>query len=224
MSRPHRRWVPWAIYHLTMRGNNRQSIFLDGSDYQQYLLELRQCRDVQPFRLLAFALMPNHVHLVMEAVGDSPLSDVMHRVATGYTRYFNSRHGRVGHLYQGRFYSNFVGEESYLLEVTRYVHLNPARACLAPEPRAYLWSSYRYYVGFDADPLNLVEPGRILSLFGSTPAEAQWHYRAFVEVRAQEEGALRLWLQELHRRQLIPPARWLRPVPGALCYPQIRRD
>jgi len=214
MPRPHRHWVPEALYHLTMRGNNRQAIFLDASDYQQYLLELRRCREVQPYRLLAFALMPNHVHLVMEVIGESSLSDVMHRAATSYTRYFNSRHGRVGHLYQGRFYSNLVGRESYLLEVTRYVHLNPLRAHLVTELAEYPWSSYQYYLGLGPDPLHLVEPGRILSLFGQPPEAVRRRYRDFVEVRVQQERTLRLWVRDLHRRRLIPPARWLRKVPG----------
>ena len=217
MPRPYRQWVPEGIYHLTMRGNNRQAIFLGPHDYQQYVLELRRCRDVQPYRLLAFALMPNHVHLVMEVVGDSSLSDVMHRVATGYTRYFNSRHGRVGHLYQGRFYSNFVAQESYLLEVTRYVHLNPTRAHLAPTPADYPWSSYRYYVGLEPDSLRLVEPDRLLSLFGPTREAMTQRYREFVEARLQQERTLRLWVRELHRRRLIPPVRWLRKVPGSFC-------
>ena len=101
MPRPHRDWAPEGIYHLTVRGNNRQAIFLDDLDYQQYLLALCQCREQLPFHLLAYALMPNHVHLVFQVEENVSLSDVMQRVGKGYTQYFNGRHGRIGHLYQG---------------------------------------------------------------------------------------------------------------------------
>jgi len=207
-----------------MRGNNRQAIFLNEVDAQRYLVELRQCRDALPYRLLAFALMPNHVHLVMEVVDEGSLSDVMHRLATGYTRYFNARYGRVGQLYQGRFYSNHVDRESYLLEVTRYVHLNPFRAHLVEEPADYRWSSYRFYLGIEPDPLELVEPDRILSLFGDMPEAMRRGYRRFVEDGMRQTRTLHQWLLELHTRRLIPPARWLRQVPGTLCYPQARRN
>ncbi|MBI2104505.1 MAG: transposase [Candidatus Omnitrophica bacterium] len=197
-----------------MRGNNRQAIFLDDIDYQQYLLELRRSRDEYPYRLLAFALMPNHVHLVMEALPDACLSDVMHQVGKSYTRYFNGQHDRVGHLYQGRFYSNLVNRESYLLEVTRYVHLNPFRASLVRRPAEYLWSSYRTYLGLERDLLDLVSPQRILELFGTTFAEQIERYRSFVEQLVTEEEKARAWLRKLYREKLIPPQRWLFPRPS----------
>jgi REP element-mobilizing transposase RayT len=212
MPRPHRFWVPGGIYHITARGNNRQPIFLDGSDYQQYLLELRRCRDELSYRLLAFALMPNHVHLVMAAFPETSLSEVMHRVATSYTRYFNGRYGRVGHLYQGRFYSSFVNRDAYLLEVTRYVHLNPVRARFSQQPGDYPWSSYRTYVGLQQDPLGLVERRQVLGMFGGTLSEQLRAYRDFVEGVA--ETPTEEWLRGLHRKKLIPPPHWLKKVPG----------
>lgn len=210
MPRPLRHWVPGGIYHLTARGNNRQAVFLDDVDHQRYLIELRQCREHVPFRLLAFALMPNHVHLVAEAVPDASLSAVMHRVGKNYAHYFNHRYGRVGHVYQGRFYSSFVNRESYLLEVTRYVHLNPVRARLCRRPGEYPWSSYRCYAGLAADPLGLVHTERILSLFGATGAGQVEAYQRFVEGRADDEEEMRRWIRQLERKRLVPPARWLK--------------
>ncbi len=217
MPRPLRIWVPGVVYHLTARGNNRQAIFLDDLDYQQYLLALRQCRGEFSYRLLAFALMPNHVHLVFEAVEQVSLSTVMQRVSTVFAKYFNHRHQRVGHVYQGRFYSNMVDNEPYLLEVTRYVHLNPYRAGLSARPEMYPWSSYGSYVAGKPDPLGLVEPGPILSLFGPTAAEQTKRYREFVEQVLTDEHAVHNWLDRLHRQKIIPPVRWLNRVPGALC-------
>ena len=112
MPRRPRVWVPDGIYHITVRGNNRQTIFCDDADRRRYLLELRQCREELPHRLLAFALMSNHVHLVLQASSQTSLSDVMHRLSTAYTRFFNYRHQHVGQLYQGRFYSNFVNRDA----------------------------------------------------------------------------------------------------------------
>ena len=214
MPRRPRIWMPEGIYHITLRGNNRQAIFLDATDFHRYLLELRRARNELPHRVVAFALMPNHVHLVLEASTHASLSDVMQQVNVGYTRYFNHRYHRVGQLYQGRFYSNFVDRDAYLLEVTRYVHLNPVRACLAQHPADYPWSSFRLYVGFERDPSDLIDAGRVLQLFGASPKERMEQYRQFVEGFALEEQDA--WVQRLADSKLIPPSHWLAPqqVPG----------
>ena len=211
MPRPHRLWVAGGIYHITMRGNNRQPIFLDDADYQQYLLELHRARCEEPYHLLAYALMPNHVHLMIEAVPEGSPSAAIQRVAARYTRYFNARHGRVGHLYQGRFYSNFVNSEPYALEVTRYVHLNPVRADLVRCPIEYPWSSYGIYLGAAVNRLDLVAPGRILRLFGPTRYQQINSYQRFVEEMVAKERVVGAWLRRLERQKLIPPRRWLTP-------------
>ena len=210
MPRPHRIWVAGGIYHITMRGNNRQPIFLDDADYQQYLLELHRAQCAEPYRLLAYALLPNHVHLLIETAPDGLPSAAIQRIGARYTRYFNARYGRVGHLYQGRFYSNFVGSEPYALEVTRYVHLNPVRAGLVGRPIEYPWSSYGVYLGVTQNRLDLVAPDRILSLFGAAQRQVE-SYRRFVEELAEKEKALKACLRRLERQKLIPPRRWLTP-------------
>ena len=209
MSRRPRVWVPGGIYHVTVRGNNRAPMFLDDTDYQQYLIELRQSRERWPFRLLAFALMPNHVHLVIEASLEASFSDVMRRQGTMYARYFNSRYHHVGHVHQGRFYSNWVNTEPYLLEVTRYVHLNPVRAKLCRWPGDYHWSSYRSYVGQSVDFLGWLDCARILSLFGTTRGHQRQAYQRFVEELVKHEERVRSWLRYLRREKLIPPQQWL---------------
>ena len=210
MARPIRRWVSDGLYHITARGNNRQPIFLDDIDYQQYLLQLREHQQDIPYRLVAYALMPNHVHLVIQIVREASFSEVMQRVAAGYTRYFNERYSRVGHLYQGRFYSNFIHREAYAREVTRYVHLNPVRAGLCVWPGEYAWSSYQVYVTGVPDPLNLVEPSALLTLFGHTPTAQRVQYRRFVEDLLDQEPTFRVSVQWLRREKLIPPTRWLK--------------
>ena len=188
MPRPPRHWIPGGIYHVTVRGNNREPMFWDDQDYQRYLLELRACRADHPYGLLAYALMPNHVHLIVQSRPDHSLSRTMQRLGSLYARYVNARHGRVGHVSQGRFYSNHVDRDAYLLEASRYVHLNPVKARLALRPADYSWSSYRVYVTSQADPLGLVDPNPILEQFGSTPQEQRTRYREFVEEPADAKG------------------------------------
>lgn len=160
--------------------------------------------------------MPNHVHLVVEMVAEDSMSNGMQWLGSTYAKYFNGRHCRVGHVYQGRFYSHFVDREAYLFEVTRYVHLNPFRAKLVRHPVEYVWSSYRMYLGLDHDPRDLVEPDRILRLFGSGPAEQVDRYRRFVEGLAEHEAERERWIRRLERRSLIPPRRWSTPMPAQI--------
>ena len=107
-----------------------------------------------------------------------------------------------------------MGQESYLLEVTRYVHLNPFRAALCRRVADYPWSSYRAYVTLTPPPLRLVDVKPILGLFGRVLSEQTQCYRQFVEGLAHEEVRLRRWLRTLERNKVIPPARWFREVPG----------
>jgi REP element-mobilizing transposase RayT len=200
--------VPEGIYHLTLRGNNRQTLFLDAQDYQRYLQLLEIYRQRHPFHLLAYALMPNHVHLLVQALPAGALSDAMRELGPAYTRYFNARYGCVGHLYQGRFHSSWVNEEAYVREVSRYIHLNPVRAHLADDPREYRWSSYQMYLGQSGQSSCAVETRVILCLFGTALVEQRQHYRLFVEVWARDaiqrqNGALRL-----QRLGLVPSRRW----------------
>ena len=214
MPRRLRHWIQEGIYHLTVRGNDRQDIFIDDDDFQQYLILLRHCRDELPYRLLAYALMPNHVHLVVQSVPGTSFSTMMQRLGSNYAQYFNRRYDRVGHLYQGRFYSNYVGRESYLREVTRYVHLNPYRAALCTRPSDYAWSSYRVYISNEPDPLYLVEYEQVLNLFGDNQLERRVQYRQFVEDLVDRQEDLAGWLDGLHRSKVIPPRRWLASKKG----------
>ena len=207
MPRALRCWDPGGVYHVTVRGNDRQAIFLDAGDYQQHLLQLGKARQEAPTTVLAYALMPNHVHLLLEASRTATISKMMQLLNTRYTRYFNDRYGRVGHLYQGRFFSNTVGEEAYFLEVTRYIHLNPVRARLVGHAADYVWSSYRTYGGYAPDPLHLINPASVLELFGGDAREQTARYRSFVEDLQEEELEARI--ERLRAHRLIPSRCWL---------------
>ncbi len=147
MARPLRIEFPGALYHLTARGNAGQDIFLDARDSQRFLNILDQVATRLRWRCFAYCLMSNHYHLVVETPAPN-LSHGMRQLNGRYTQRFNFRHGRDGHLFQGRYKAILVDREAYLKEVCRYVVLNPVRAGLVPDVRAWRWSSYRATLAF----------------------------------------------------------------------------
>jgi REP element-mobilizing transposase RayT len=170
MTRPLRINFEGALYHVTARGNNKETIFLDERDYKKYFHFLERYKMRFDFRLHAYALMPNHVHLLLET-GKDPVSKIMQAIHTSYTMYFNTRHGRVGHVFQGRFKSLLCDRDAYLLELVRYIHLNPVRAGLAKNLKDYPWSSHKEYLGTK----QLVDTEMVLEMLGGISA-----YKDFV--------------------------------------------
>lgn len=163
------------------RGNQRQIIFLDDGDRVRFLSLVSHDLKPKHFRLYAFVLMPNHVHLLLKQLSDYSLSRYMHRLLTTYTGFFNHKHHRVGHVFQGRFKSIVVDQNSHLLEVIRYIHLNPARARIEAAPGSYPWSSHLRYLKDDKKVCPFVEPNEILRLFGKNKPEARRAYIAFLK-------------------------------------------
>ncbi len=181
MGYPPRFCFDGALYHVTARGNNREPIFLDERDYRQYLRLLRQYKDRFQFTLHAYALMPNHVHLILEPAVETTVSRVMQCLTIAYTKWFNRRYRRVGHVFQGRFHSKLIDKETYLLVASRYVHLNPVRANLVRQPADYPWSSYRAYHDPAQDPLRLTDTVAVLGLVSPGAQRPRDAYREFVE-------------------------------------------
>ena len=133
MTRPLRIEFPGALYHVTSRGDRREAIFIDDADRQSLLAVLEQAMDRFDAVVLAYCLMGNHYHFVMHT-RRANLSRLMRHFNGVYTQDFNRRHGKVGHLFQGRFKAVLVDRDAYLLEVCRYVELNPVRAAMAQAP------------------------------------------------------------------------------------------
>ena len=150
MSRPLRIEFPGALYHVTSRGDRREPIFIDDGDRLSMLSVVEQAMSRFEAQAPAYCLMGNHYHLVLRT-RQANLSRLMRHLNGVTTQDFNRRHGKVGHLFQGRFKAILVDRESYLLEVCRYVELNPVRAGIVAEPGAWPWSSYRSHIG-QADP------------------------------------------------------------------------
>jgi len=155
MARKPRLQFEGAIYHVTFRGNAKMNIFIDDADRIRLKERIAESAEDFHVRVYLYCLMPNHVHLLVETPSGN-LSRFMGSVLTGYTVYFNRRHQRVGHLFQGRYGAQIVEGNEYLLKLSRYIHLNPACVPDWPERslrdriralRDYVWSSYRGYVG-----------------------------------------------------------------------------
>jgi REP element-mobilizing transposase RayT len=191
MARPLRLEFPGALWHITSRGNEKRPIFTDEADREEMLgilgRTVRRCR----WRLHAYVLMGNHYHLLLETP-EPNLSDGMHDLNGLYTQRFNRRHDRVGHLFQGRFKGILVERESHLLEVTRYVVLNPVRAGLVEAAASWTWSNYLATAGARTPPPWL-ETGWTLRQFDVDRAAAQRKYRRFVA--AGERGGKSPWGQ-----------------------------
>lgn len=133
-----------GIYHVMMRGNAKRDIFLDQNDGKRFINTLLKVQRENQLTIYAFCLMRNHFHILCKE-GTEPLSATMKRIAVAYAKYFNEKYERVGHLFQGRFLSQPVAEERYLLAVVRYIHNNPCKAHLVQAPKDYRWSSYHVY-------------------------------------------------------------------------------
>lgn len=144
MARTARQLSKSNIYHVMLRGINRQNIFEDDEDRGYFMSVLRRCKELSGFRLHAFALMSNHVHLLIEP-GNESLETVFRRIGTRYAVWFNRKYERAGHLFQNRYISENVETDLYFLTVLRYILQNPAKAGLESRPGTYRWSSYLAY-------------------------------------------------------------------------------
>ena len=142
MARPLRIEFANALYHVTARGNERRDIFFDTTDREAFLNGLAASCDRFNWLCHAYCLMSNHYHLLIETP-DGNLSAGMRQLNGCYTQQVNRRHGRVGHLFQGRFKGILVEKDAYLLEMARYIVLNPVRAGMVASPADWPWSSYR---------------------------------------------------------------------------------
>ena len=188
MARPLRLEYPGAFYHVTSRGNARARIYLDDNDHRRFLELLGKVCERYHWAIHAYCLMHNHYHLVIETP-EPNLSKGMRQLNGVYTQDFNRRYGKVGHVFQGRYTAIVVDKDGYLLELTRYVELNPVRAKMVKSAGQWPWSSYRAILGKTSAPPWL-EVDFILSQFSSRKSEARRRYVRFI---AQGKGQPSLW-------------------------------
>ena len=183
MARKPRIHTPGAVYHVILRGNDRQDIFFDDKDrYHFYSILENSCNRFHP-RVHAFCLMTNHVHLEIQ-ISDVPLSRVMLNVGLRYTKWFNWRHNKTGHVFEGRYKAVMVDSDEYLLELAAYIHLNPVRAGITAVPEMYRWSSHRAFLGKES--LSWLETDFILSQFSTKLKTARRSFATFVSSHVGE--------------------------------------
>lgn len=178
MARPLRIEYPGAVFHVTSRGNERRDIYCDDNDRTLFLELLAEVVERFGWILPAYVLMSNHFHLAVELTRET-LSTGMQWLNSKYSQAFNRRHERVGHLLQGRFHAPLVEKETYMLEVLRYIVLNPVRAGLVDRPEDHVWSSYGATAGMVSPP-DWLATDKVLAYFGEDRGVAQSRYRAFV--------------------------------------------
>ena len=146
MPRAARRKSATDIYHVMLRGINRQEVFKDKEDYRRFLHTLSDCKRISGFMLYAWCLMPNHIHLLIH-VQNEPLDLIIKRIGCRFVWWYNMKYERVGHLFQDRYKSEPVEDDTYFLTVLRYIMQNPMKAGLADNPGNWPWSSYGHYSG-----------------------------------------------------------------------------
>ncbi len=178
MSRPLRIEYPGALYHVIARGNGKADIFLDDEDRFKLLDTLDNCANTFNFICHGYCIMGNHYHLLIETP-DANLSAGIQWINSVYAQYFNKKNDRVGHVFQGRFKAIIVQRDTYLLELCRYIVLNPVRAGIVNNPAKYKWSSYRHMIG-SAVTRQFLTTEWVLAQFGSNTSFARNSYTKFV--------------------------------------------
>ncbi len=171
-----------AIHHIVIRGNNQRKVFRAKRDYQMFLDFLRERKKRFNFKLYAYCLMTNHIHLLIEETSEEGnISKLMQSINVKYTFYFNKRYKRSGHIFQGRFFSALIQKENYFLEATRYIHLNPYRAGMVHKAEYHPWSSYRAYLTINGDPGGFVETSLAKDMISDREGDEVNRYKEFIE-------------------------------------------
>ncbi|MFH0804453.1 MAG: transposase [Candidatus Zambryskibacteria bacterium] len=190
-DRDHKNFSKGCFYHLFNRGDNKEIIFRDEQDYRAFLFrlglalgfekkDLNECgitkspksririSGLKPnnFKLHAFCLMPNHVHLLIEQCGEKSISRLLSRVFTSFSKYINLKHKRVGHVFQDKFKSNKIEKNPQLMLVSSYIHMNPVKDSLVNKPEEYKWSSYNDFIINRKNPI--IHKQFLTEVFGST--------------------------------------------------------
>ncbi len=167
MPRKPREKSETGIYHVILRGINKQRIFEDKQDYQKFIDVLKQTKEVSRFELYSYCLMSNHIHLLIKETKEE-LGEVFKRIGAKFVYWYNFKYSRTGHLFQGRFKSEVVENDPYLLTVLRYIHQNPQKSGLVKDIKNYPWSSYSEYMG----QKNICNADYILNYFSENEKEA----------------------------------------------------
>jgi len=172
-----------GIYHVVLRGNNKQTIFEDDEDNKMFLVTLEEYKKQSGYKLFAYCLMGNHVHLLLKTEKEA-LGEIFQRIGASYVYWYNRKYDRAGHLFQARFKSEVVETDNYLFAVLRYIHQNPLKARMVTRLEDYVWSSYCEYLGLKTD--HYVDKDFILMLFNEDRNKAVADFKTFNEIVTDE--------------------------------------
>ncbi|HPF44775.1 MAG TPA: transposase [Syntrophomonadaceae bacterium] len=185
MPRQQRARSESGYYHIMLRGNERKNIFLDDKDKLRFMETVFEKEQGERFYMHAFCLMNNHVHLMLSE-GNEDIGTAMKRITVSYVSYFNKKNKRVGHLFQDRFRSEVVEQDSYVLSLVRYIHQNPVKAGMVTRAADYKWSSYNCYLDKDNYFTKMLETDFILGLFSANRERAIEEYKIFMNEATEE--------------------------------------
>lgn len=187
MPRVRREKCPNSIYHVIVRGNNREDIFRDYADRIAYLNRLKRYKEKFKIEIYAYCMMTNHVHMLIYDNGQD-ISKFMQGLSLSYAIYFNKKYDRCGHVFQGRFTSVMVRSDEYFIHVSKYIHLNPVKANIVEDAIQYNWSSFKIYME-NRDKREIVSTERILKYFSDEYSEARRLYLAYIHNEEDLEEA-----------------------------------
>ncbi|MBM6616766.1 transposase [Bacillus suaedaesalsae] len=184
MPRSRRIWNPDMFYHVVSRGNRRDALYLDDRDFRVFLSILSKTMLDHPFDLASYCLMTNHYHLQLRTSTTS-ISTLMAIINKRYATYYNNRYRLTGHVFESRFFSDPIPNSFGILEVSRYIHLNPVRAKIAERPQDYPYSSFRYLIGEAKYPPYFLNSSILLSMFTGKEAEKKEKYRTYIHINTE---------------------------------------
>jgi putative transposase len=185
MPRQARQQSQSGIYHLILRGINKQVIFEDDEDRERFMWCLQYYKELSQYKMYGYCLMNNHIHLLIKE-GKEPIAKTMKRIGVSYVSWFNRKYGRCGHLFQDRFKSEAVESDEYFLMVLRYIHQNPMKTGEVKKIAAYHWSSFREYLGEN----RLVDTDFAMGIFSPEPEIAVDRFRRFMNEKAEDIGIM----------------------------------
>ncbi|MHB1392170.1 MAG: transposase [Clostridia bacterium] len=177
MGRPWREEYKGGIYHVIARGNNKEYIFKESIDKGYFIKQLKECSETMGYRVYGYVLMDNHYHIIVQTL-DKKLQEIMHQINNKYSKYFNGKYKRVGHVFQGRYKAVLVQDERYMLKLLRYVHQNPVRARISKLAEDYKWSSDIYY---RKDINSFINTKIIFDMLDKDTASAIQKYKEFMD-------------------------------------------
>lgn len=171
-----------GIYHMILRGVNRQIIFEDEENSIKFLQTLKEYKEKSEYEIYAYCLMGNHIHILIKE-GEEELGTTMRRIGASYVYWYNWKYERIGHLFQDRYKSEAVEDDKYLLTVLRYIHQNPLKAGLIKDIKEYKWSSYNEYI----NKSKIIDSDFILDLFNKDRNKAKILFEEFHKIESDSQ-------------------------------------